>query len=111
MSDDPDEPTVVVPLAYQGLDPCSWEQWKPDDGCDGGWPGTGASAFAHIIGLGPLQVADSVEMPSGSSVHRVPHIRIVSRTPPTAPVEAEARIRVDGALGGTASPEAYLGRE
>jgi hypothetical protein len=52
-SDDPDEPTVVVTLAYHGLDPCSWELWKPDDGCDGGWPGTGVDGEVTLTSWAP----------------------------------------------------------
>ena len=53
-SDDPDEPTVEVTLAYHGLDPCSWELWKPDDGCDGGWPGTGRDGEAALDRWDPV---------------------------------------------------------
>ena len=153
-SDDPDEPLVVVPLAYRGLDPCSWEQWKPDDGCDGGWPGTGvdgevtlaswspnattlaapasgatldvadengfavddevflhdpvagAWAFARVVGVVPLTLADAVDFPAGTVVQRVPHYtnvrvdetvsgaRVVFRACGT--VTVEGRLGADG---------------
>ena len=120
-SDDPETPEVTVPLRYLGLDaPCSWSRWKPDDGCDGGWPGTGddgeanltawtpvtttlempaagttlaladesgfsvddevflydaitgASAFGHVVGIGPVTLQDAVSFPAGAVVQRVP---------------------------------------
>ena len=31
-------------------DPCTWANWVPDEGCAGGWPGTGADGNATLDG-------------------------------------------------------------
>lgn len=54
-SDDPDAPLVSTPLRYTGVDdPCSWSHWRPDDGCDGGWTGTGSDGEATLTAWNPL---------------------------------------------------------
>ncbi len=53
-SDDPDTPEVSVDLRYNGIDdPCSWARYEPDDGCDGGWPGTGADGEVSLTEWAP----------------------------------------------------------
>lgn len=54
-SDDPDTPEVTVPLRYLGIDdPCSWARWEPDDGCDGGWHGTGHDGEVDLTSWTPV---------------------------------------------------------
>lgn len=68
-SDDADAPLVSTPLRYTGLDdPCSWSHWRPDDGCDGGWTGTGTDGEATLTTWNPLTTAltDAV---SGTVAH------------------------------------------
>jgi len=48
-SDDPDEPSVEVTVTYEVEDPCSWDDWVPDD-CDGPWGGSGADGAATLGG-------------------------------------------------------------
>jgi hypothetical protein len=54
-SDDPDSPVVTTPLRYNGIDdPCSWTHWRPDTGCDGGWPGTGSDGEIALTEWAPV---------------------------------------------------------